>query len=110
MRKQSEPYIDIVVAELLTRMIVVMLLGINYYRPSSFKCKFVAQFYRCDRGGTGRRARLRGVWETVWVQVPSVAPFLKYNQYENIGCFFMYAPSMAHAKKGLSRIYPVIIL
>ena len=26
------------------------------------------------RGGIGRRARLRGVWETVWVQVPSTAP------------------------------------
>ena len=31
----------------------------------------------CGRGGTGRRVRLRGVWETVWVQVPSTAP--KYN-------------------------------
>ncbi len=28
----------------------------------------------CGRGGTGRRARLRGVWATVWVQVPSAAP------------------------------------
>ena len=28
----------------------------------------------CGCGGTGRRARLRGVWETVWVQVPSAAP------------------------------------
>ena len=28
----------------------------------------------CGRGGTGRRVRLRGVWETVWVQVPSTAP------------------------------------
>ena len=26
------------------------------------------------RGGTGRRARLRGVWETIRVQVPSAAP------------------------------------
>lgn len=26
------------------------------------------------RGGIGRRVRLRGVWETVWVQVPSTAP------------------------------------
>ena len=28
----------------------------------------------CESGGIGRRARLRGVWETVWVQVPSFAP------------------------------------
>ena len=28
----------------------------------------------CECGGTGRRVRLRGVWETVWVQVPSFAP------------------------------------
>ena len=31
----------------------------------------------CGRGGIGIRARLRGVWETVRVQVPSTAP----NQY-----------------------------
>ena len=30
----------------------------------------------CGCGGTGRRVRLRGVWETVWVQVPSTAPNL----------------------------------
>ena len=29
---------------------------------------------KCDCGGTGRRARLRGVWATVPVQVRSVAP------------------------------------
>ncbi len=28
----------------------------------------------CGSGGTGRRARLRGVWATVRVQVPSSAP------------------------------------
>ena len=28
----------------------------------------------CGYGGIGRRARLRGVWETVWVQVPLSAP------------------------------------
>ena len=28
----------------------------------------------CDGGGIGIRARLRGVWETVRVQVPSTAP------------------------------------
>ena len=28
----------------------------------------------CGRGGIGIRARLRGVWETVRVQVPSTAP------------------------------------
>ena len=30
----------------------------------------------CESGGIGRRARLRGVWATVRVQVPSPAPFL----------------------------------
>ena len=28
----------------------------------------------CENGGIGRRTRLRGVWETVWVQVPFLAP------------------------------------
>ena len=28
----------------------------------------------CESGGTGRRARLRGVWETVRVRFPSLAP------------------------------------
>ena len=28
----------------------------------------------CGHGGTGRRVRLRGVWETVWVQVSLAAP------------------------------------
>lgn len=28
----------------------------------------------CGRGGIGRRARLRGVWATVLVQVQSAAP------------------------------------
>ena len=32
------------------------------------------RFNICGCGGTGRRARLRGVWATVWVQVPSAAP------------------------------------
>ncbi len=30
----------------------------------------------CESGGIGRRARLRGVWATVRVQVPSFAPFI----------------------------------
>ena len=29
---------------------------------------------KCGHGGTGRRARLRGVWATIRVQVPSFAP------------------------------------
>ena len=31
----------------------------------------------CESGGTGRRARLRGVWETVRVRFPSLAPTKK---------------------------------
>ena len=31
----------------------------------------------CGLGGIGRRARLRGVWETVPVQVRQAAPFKK---------------------------------
>ena len=31
-------------------------------------------------GGIGRRVRLRGVWETVWVQVPSTAPKIRVFQ------------------------------
>ena len=29
----------------------------------------------CEGGETGRRARLRGVWATIRVQVPSFAPY-----------------------------------
>ena len=29
----------------------------------------------CGCGETGRRARLRGVWETLWVRVPPSAPY-----------------------------------
>ena len=28
-----------------------------------------------EGGGIGRRVRLRGVWLSVWVQVPSFTPF-----------------------------------
>lgn len=42
----------------------------------------------CGRGGTGRRVRLRGVWETVWVQVPSTAPNRKD---DNIIVFFSFS-------------------
>ena len=39
----------------------------------------------CGCGGIGRRVRLRGVWETVWVQVPSTAPKIRV---EEPGFFF----------------------
>ena len=39
----------------------------------------------CGHGGTGRRARLRGVWATVWVQFPLAAP---KKQGFNSPCFF----------------------
>jgi hypothetical protein len=39
-----------------------------------FESLSLRQYYFCGRGGIGRRARLRGVWATVWVQVPSTAP------------------------------------
>ena len=41
----------------------------------------------CGRGGTGRRVRLRGVWETVWVQVPSTAPFETSSSDSYLGFF-----------------------
>ena len=44
-------------------------------------------FQLCDRGGIGRRARLRGVWETIWVQVPSIAPCKPHTA---IVCGFLY--------------------
>ena len=45
----------------------------------------------CGRGGTGRRVRLRGVWETVWVQVPSTAPTEKTIL---LSSFFHFLPKM----------------
>ena len=35
---------------------------------------FVIKGIICECGGIGRRARLRGVFERVWVQVPPLAP------------------------------------
>ena len=70
-------------------------LGIHYEKYITFSLKFgidsreikrynswrswkqkqsAAEMNICGCGGTGRRVRLRGVWETVWVQVPSTAP------------------------------------
>ena len=40
-----------------------------------------------EGGGIGRRARLRGVWATMWVQVPSFAPN-KEDSTERLGLFF----------------------
>ena len=51
----------------------------------------------CGRGGTGRRVRLRGVWETVWVQVPSTAP-TKNDLYIHCTSLFFLQGS-----KGLER-------
>ncbi len=44
--------------------------SIIYYADS----RDITTLLICGRGGTGRRVRLRGVWETVWVQVPPSAP------------------------------------
>ncbi len=58
-------------------------------RPYGFKSLLSHQiFYNCGRGGTGRRVRLRGVWETVWVQVPSAAP-TKERHYIGASLFFV---------------------
>ena len=38
------------------------------------------QLKKCGYGGTGRRVRLRGVWETIRVQVPVTAPVEKRGQ------------------------------
>ena len=50
----------------------------------------------CGRGGTGRRVRLRGVWETVWVQVPSTAP-------KKMTCTFIVQVFFLQGSKGLER-------
>ena len=38
----------------------------------------------CESGGTGRRARLRGVWETVRVRFPSLAPTKKTETIDSV--------------------------
>ena len=50
----------------------------------------------CGRGGTGRRVRLRGVWETVWVQVPSTAP-------KKMTCTFIVQVFFLQGSNGLER-------
>ena len=47
--------------------------------------------FLCDGGGIGRRARLRGVWATVRVQVPSFAPSqLVYKPFAYRPFFFVF--------------------
>ncbi len=60
------------------------LLKIKVSLLTKFK-KMVILYLLCDGGGIGRRARLRGVWATVWVQVPSFAPIKKNAER----CFFI---------------------
>ena len=50
----------------------------------------------CGRGGTGRRVRLRGVWETVWVQVPSTAPTEKTIVLSSFFHFLMKMSWLCH--------------
>ena len=45
--------------------------------------------WSCGRGGIGIRARLRGVWETVRVQVPSTAPALHVSFDTKLACSFL---------------------
>ena len=49
------------------------------------------QLKKCGYGGTGRRVRLRGVWETIRVQVPVTAPT---KSESNVLSFFCW--SVAH--------------
>lgn len=42
----------------------------------------------CGHGGIGRRVRLRGVWETVRVQVPVTAPKEKSRNLSKDKCDF----------------------
>ena len=47
------------------------------------------ELYICESGGIGRRARLRGVWATVRVQVPFLAP-TKKELLSTKSSFFVY--------------------
>ncbi len=49
---------------------------LNFFKKSIDKQKnfCYTKQVACESGGTGRRARLRGVWATIRVQVPSFAP------------------------------------
>ncbi len=59
------------------------------------ECGIIPVF--CGRGGIGIRARLRGVWETVRVQVPSTAPKKSLKVSMLSGFFFidMNTPGLA---------------
>ena len=51
----------------------------------------------CEGGGIGRRVRLRGVWLSVWVQVPSFTP----NKKDMLSAYpFCFSKS----NKGLERV------
>ena len=45
-------------------------------------------FVISDHGGTGRRVRLRGVWATMGVQVPLIAP-KKYADFDTKSAYFL---------------------
>ena len=46
---------------------------------------------KCGYGGTGRRVRLRGVWETIRVQVPVTAPSMNNTNPVNSRFVFFFA-------------------
>ena len=46
-------------------------------RCLKIKNKIFSNHYACGCGETGKRARLRGVWATLWVRVPPSAPNTK---------------------------------
>ncbi len=62
--------------------------------------KNLSKIYRLARegGGIGRRVRLRGVWLSVWVQVPSFTPNKK--GCTKVASFFLFIGHLM----GLERV------
>ena len=60
--------------------------------------------HNCGGGGTGRRARLRGVWATVRVQVPSSAPKRNDNFLSEDCRFFLFFSLFSFRSYRFSKI------
>ncbi len=66
---------------------------------------FDIMYKLCEGGGIGRRARLRGVWATVRVQVPSFAPRSRNLSKENYDFLFIKVAMRIIVKRDGSRSY-----
>ena len=57
-----------------------------------------------EGGGIGRRVRLRGVWLSVWVQVPSFTPNKMTQPFGWVILFYMHKMGLGRSPTEQSRV------